>query len=262
MKANIVGLDIETFPHIVYSWQTFSKYPWTALKIIRPSYLLCIGVKVGASKTQVFALPDYKSYKEDTRDDRELVKELHQILCDADIVWGWNSKKFDIKKLYAKFLEYGLPPVSPFKQVDVMQEWNKLAKDGSSKLNDVAERLGYGHKVDHEGFPLWESCDAGEQRAWRKMIRYCKRDVDLTYKIYKHLRPHMANHPNVNHYSRDIKACSACGKHNTLIRNGWRPAGQRRRQLYRCAPSRGGCGKYCSGELIPQDPNTKLIIVK
>jgi len=263
MKANIVGLDIETFPHLGYSWVTSSyKGSWNMIKVVRPSYILCVGVKIGHSKTKIYSIRDYSEYKKNPRNDFFLMKDLHDVLMNADIVYGWNSKRFDVKKLYAKFLEYGFPPVTAFKQVDAMQEWNKLAKDGSSRLNDVAERLGYGHKMDHDGFPLWEGCDNGDLKAWSKMERYCVRDVNLTYKIYKHLRPWMPNHPNVNNYSRDILACSACGKRKFLIKRGFAPAGQRRRQIYHCTPNRGGCGKYCSGELIPQDPNNKLIIIK
>jgi predicted acyl esterase len=102
----------------------------------------------------------------------------------------------------------------------------------------------------------------GDPKAWVKMKRYCVQDVNLTEKNYKVLRPWIHNHPNLTHYSRDIKACSACGKQNTLFKRGTFPAGQRRRQRYRCEPEKGGCGKWCAGELIPQNPDTKLLIVK
>jgi len=275
MKARIVTFDIENMANLLWSWQVYGgTRGWNAIDVEFPWHIFCFAAKWYKAKTQIFSINDYKGYKpfivrhEDGSmtvnppDEYDLMLEMRDILDEADIVVGWNSKRFDVKKVQSKMIALGISPPSPFKQVDVMQEKKKLSQSNSNKLDDTGEEWGTGRKLQHEGWPLWIGCAEGDLKAWSKMKRYCVQDVNLTEKNYLHLRPWMANHPNVNHYSRDIKACSACGKAKSLIYVGWIPAGQRRRRQYRCLPELGGCGKFCLGRLIPQDPDNRLIIVK
>jgi len=261
MNAKILVLDIETTPNLVWSWQTWAKN-WNAIEVVQPWYILCVGAKWVGKKTQILSLTDYSHYKRHPKDDSKLLKDLWDLMNEADIIVGWNSKAFDVKKINSRLLLHGFNPPSPYKQVDVMCEKKKVAKSNSNRLADSAEEWGVGRKMDTGGFELWTGCMNGDPKAWAKMKRYCVRDVDITAKSYLFLRPWMTTHPNLNWYSRDIVACSACGKQKTLVKRGWQPAGARRRQIYHCAPNRGGCGKYCTGEMIPQDPNTKLIVVR
>lgn len=272
MKAKIVTFDIENTANLLWSWQTYGKN-WHAVEVFMSWRVLCVGYKWLGKKAEIISIDDYKTYKPfitHTKDgillrqfdDYQLMVDMRDILDEADIVIGWNSKRFDVKKVQDRMIELGIAPPSPFKQVDVMQEKRKVANSNSYRLDDTGAAWGTGRKVEHEGWELWKKCMEGDPKAWKKMKRYCKQDVVLTEKNYLKLRPWMATHPNLNHYSRDIKACSACGKEHTLIKRGFAPAGQRRRQIYYCTPNRGGCGKYCTGELIPQDPNNALIIVK
>ena len=275
MKARIVTFDIENTANLLWSWQVYGgNRGWNAIEVLVDWRVLCFGAKWLGEKAEIYSIDDYKGFtplvqrNEDGSmlitpfDDYDLMLEMRNILDEADIVVGWNSKRFDVKKVQARMIAHGMKPPSPFKQVDVMQEKKKVAASNFNHLDKTGQEWGTGRKLSHEGWDLWKKCMEGDLKAWAKMKRYCVQDVNLTERNYKYLRPWMANHPNVNHYSRDIKACSACGKQKTLIKNGWTPAGQRRKQQYHCAPNRGGCGKYCVGELIPQDPENKLIITK
>ena len=275
MKAKIVTFDIENFANLLWSWQVYGgQRGWNAIEVLVPWRVICFGAKWLHKKAEVFSVTDYQEYEPfvthnrdgsillNPIDDHDLMVEMRNILDEADIVVGWNSKRFDVKKVQSRMIALGIAPPSPFKQVDVMQEKKKVAASNSNKLDDTGEEWGTGRKLTHQGWKLWRDCMEGDEKAWKKMLRYCAQDVNLTERNYLHLRPWMATHPNLNLYSRDIKLCSACQRQGTLMKRGWMPAGQRRRQIYHCTPNRGGCGKYCTGELIPQDPNKKLIIIK
>lgn len=260
MKAKILILDIENAPNLGYFWDTWSKGPWNAIKILEEWYILCVGYKWLHQKAQIVSLDDFKGYAKDRRNEYALLEVVWHLLDEADVVVGWNSKAFDIKKINAKFLQYGFSPPSPYKQVDVMCEKKKLARSNSNKLDDTSAEWGTGRKLPHEGFPLWESCMMGVEKAWKKMRRYCLRDVCVTERNYLKLRPWMATHPNLNVYSGQTMACPICEKTGTLIKRGFAPAGMRRRQIYHCSLSRGGCGRYNTGPLLPQDPNKKILV--
>jgi len=274
MKARIVTFDIENFANLLYSWQSKSyKGSWNSIGVEIPWHILCFAYKWYSEAPQVVSLPQFRGYKPMIvrkksgvffrfPNDKPLMLAMWKILDEADIVVGWNSTRFDIKKVNARMIVHGMKPPSPYKQIDVMAQKKRVTLSNSNKLDDTGEEWGTGRKLPNTGWNLWMGCAEGDPKAWAKMERYNVQDVILTEKNYTVLRPWMPNHPNVNHYSRDIKACSTCGKENTLIRKGWRPAGQRRRQIHYCAPNRGGCGKYCTGDFIPQDPEKKLIIVR
>ena len=271
MDVKIVTFDIENFSNIVESWQVFGK-EWRCINVLVPWSVACFAAKWLGKKTEIYSVDDYEDYEPliiKNKDgsillrkpnDYTLMREMHKILDEADIVVGWNSKRFDVKKVQSRMISYGMEPPSPFKQIDVMQEKKKLAASNFNSLNETSAEWGLGAKLEHEGYPLWQGCAEGDPKAWAKMKRYCVQDVILTEKTYMFLRPWMATHPNLNVYTGATRSCPICQRADTLIKRGFSAAGMRRKQIYQCAPSRNGCGKYCTGELIPQAPNEKVII--
>ena len=275
MRAKIVTFDIENMANLLWSWSTYGgKNGWNAIATEFPWHIMCFAYKWLGKKAEVVSVWDYKGYKpflerhEDgtltvnPQNEYDLMLEMRNILHEADIVVGWNSKRFDIKKVQSKMIALGIEPPSPFKQIDVMQEKKRLADSNSNKLEDTGIEWGLGRKLQHEGWPLWMGCAEGDQKSMRKMERYNIQDVNLTEKCYLYLRPWMQTHPNLNAYTLDVKACSACGKKGTLERRGFTPPTNTgfRRQRFVCQTNRGGCGKWCSG--TPDRPDDKLEIVK
>ena len=60
---------------------------------------------------------------------------------------------------------------------------------------------------------LWHDCLEGDEKAWKKMVKYNNNDVVLLEKLYLKLRPYITNHPNVA-VSKE-EGCPRCGKTNT-----------------------------------------------
>ena len=80
-----------------------------------------------------------------------------------------------------------------------------------AKLDYVAGALGLGHKRAHEGFTLWTSCIAGDEKAWDRMRRYNIQDVRLTEKLYDRILPWIPNHPHMGLYTDGGHCCPTCG---------------------------------------------------
>jgi hypothetical protein len=59
----------------------------------------------------------------------------------------------------------------------------------SNRLAAIGEYLGLGGKAVTTGWKLWEACIAGDQKAWRQMGVYNRRDVDLLEQVYDRLAP-------------------------------------------------------------------------
>jgi len=223
----VVTFDIETAANLVFVW---GYYEQNVIKVVRPWYVLTVAYKwLDEKQARVLTLPDYKLFKKEPQNDRELIHAFWEVLDKADIVVGQNSDQFDIKKLNTRFLLHGLPPPSPYKTVDTKKTSKRHFSFINNKLDNLGEELGYGGKMKHEGFELWEKAMEGDPKAFRKMGAYNKRDVILTEKIYVRERPWMTGHPNTNAWTGE-ENCRACQSENIQFRGFDPTAGGKKRR--------------------------------
>lgn len=216
MKPKILYLDIETAPSIGAYFDR-----WKENNIVweeRPWFILSVAFRWEGGKTQVVALPDYSHYKKDKYDDWYLMRTVHSLLDEADIVIAHNGDNFDLKKINARFITLGLLPPSPYKTIDTLKIARKYFKFDSNRLNAIAQLLGLGEKIKHTGEDLWKRAVDGEPAAWKDMRKYNVRDVDLLVDVYKELRPWIANHPNLTWWTGNNGDCPNCGKPNRIKR--------------------------------------------
>ncbi len=143
-------------------------------------------------------------------DESHFLTSIHALLDEADAVCHFNGKRHDIPMLNREFLKAGLAPPSPYKQIDLYSTVKSAFKFPSNKLQHVANELGIGQKIDHEGFQLWVKCLQGDAAAWATMKKYNIQDVKLLEKLYNKLQPWVANHPNYNLYGT-TGVCTNCG---------------------------------------------------
>lgn len=219
MKPRIAVYDIETSPHIVYSWGLY-KQNISPNMIIENSRLLSVGYKwIGEDKLH------YYDCRGNPHDDTNVVQRIWELFDNADILVGQNIQQFDTRKANARMIELGMSPPSPYKQIDTKVEAKKVAMFTSNKLEWLAEHLSDQPKDSHSEFPgfeLWSECLKGNPRAWDVMEKYNKQDVSSTEEVYLKLRPWMTNHPNINAYDDSAAIrCPKCGSHNVQRRGSY-----------------------------------------
>lgn len=239
MTGRVVLIDIETSPHVVYTW---GKYEQNAIKQIRGWELLSFAYKdLGRGKVKCIARPDFKD-----KTDRALVKEAWKILDAADVLIAHNGDKFDASKLRAKFVAHELPPPRPFKTIDTKKIAKAYFGFYSNSLNDIARDLGLGEKIETGGFELWEGCMSGDARAWAKMRRYNAHDVTLLERVYLKLRSWHPSHPNLAllDIAGDNADCPVCAS-DKVQRRGYQVLRLRRTARLHCQ----GCGHWFSRSL-------------
>ena len=202
-------LDIETSPILGYTWGTWEQ---NVLKVLEPFKIIsCSWKELHSQETVVKGLCDYKGYKKNVVDDEKLVREIWDVLDKADICIAHHGDKFDFKKLFARFVFYGLGAPSYFKTIDTKKVASKyFAFDGNS-LNALGQFFGEGKKHETGGFETWVRCMAGDAEAWNLMKEYNRQDVILLEKVYLRLRPFITNHPDLNIITGNGKSKLTCG---------------------------------------------------
>jgi hypothetical protein len=162
------------------------------------------------------------------------LKQLHEVLDEADIVVTYNGKKFDIPTLYREFVLHGLKPPSPFHHIDLYQTVRRQFRFASNKLDFICQQLGLGAKTHHKGMDLWNEVEAGCHKAQAVMERYNKQDVKLLEKLYNHIKPWIKNHPNIALLEeKQGIVCTACGSDDVEFR-GHRYTKTRRYRRFQC----------------------------
>lgn len=245
-KTKILFFDIESMSNLGYIW---GKYEQNVIEYEREFYMLCFAYKwLGQSKVSAYSLPDFKNYRKDKYNDKDLVTKLWELFNEADIVVAHNGDSFDIRMANARFAFHGLPPPSPYKTVDTKKVAKRYFRFNSNKLDDLGNYFGLGRKIDTGGFELWLGCVNNDPMSWYKMVKYNKQDIVLLEKIYNKLLPWIVNHPNRNLYESTTCNCPNCGSSN-MIRHKTRISRTGMRQQWQCKD----CGAYATGSTIKID---------
>lgn len=237
-------IDIETRPNLAYVWSIWDQN--IALNhIIESAEVFCWAAKwTDSDDTMYYSVNDVGK--------TAMVENAWHVINDADSVIHYNGRSFDMKHLNREFLELGLDPPSPVAQIDLLSSVKKKFRFPSNKLEYVAERLGVGSKLKHEGFEMWKRCLNGDQEAWKLMEKYNKNDVTMTEELYYRILPWITNHPSFGMHNDVDKVCPQCGS-PSLMRRGFYTTATSKYRRYICAV----CGKWSRDTTIARTSDNK-----
>jgi transposase-like protein len=198
----ILVIDIETAPNLAHVWGLWDQNVGLN-QLIKSTEVMC-----WAAKWIDDELMRFKSVHHHGK--QEMIGAAWYLLDNADAVVHYNGRSFDVPHLNREFLEAGLDPPSPFKQIDLLRVVRKQFKFPSYKLAYVAQALGLGIKVGHEGHELWVRCLAGDGLAWKTMREYNEQDVLLVENLYHRALGWISNHPSHGAQTGE-EVCPNCG---------------------------------------------------
>jgi len=233
-KPKVLILDIETSPIEARVWSLYDQNI-AVNQITKDWEIMSWAAKWLGGKTV---------YQEDQGEytERGLVLGLWIFLDDADIVVTQNGKKFDIPKINAKFLQYGLKPVKPFQHIDTRQLAKKHFGFTSNSLEYMTSKFNTKYKkLSHKKFPgqeLWNECLKGNKTAWKEMAKYNKHDVLATEELYKKLAP-FGSGVNFSVFHDPSDSVCACGN-KTFRKDGFVYTAAGKYQRWDCTK----CGAY------------------
>ena len=185
----ILLFDIETVPVTAYVWGLWNNN--VGLNMIESDWhVLSWAAKWYGSDEVMYE--DQRNAKV-FEDDSKILKKIWQLLDEADIVVGQNSKKFDVKKLNARFIQHGMQPPSSFRQIDTLLIAKRHFGFTRNKLQYMTDKLCTKYKksghAKFPGFMMWSECMKGNLEAYKEMEDYNKLDVLSLEELYEKLMP-------------------------------------------------------------------------
>lgn len=254
-KPRILLYDLETAPMLVHVW---SRWMEGVCGVEEEWYILCFTYKwLDEDKVHYVGQDSFpKDFKKDPFDDSNLVKELHKLFDEADIIIAHNGDKFDRRKANTRFATHGMSPPSPYQTVDTLKVARFNFAFSSNRLDDLGQMLGLGRKVAHPGFEMWRGCMNGEAKWWKLMKKYAIQDVKLLQDVYYELLPWMDRHPNLTVFDR-AAGCPKCGApRNRMHRRGERLLRTGTYARYQCQD----CGGWAKSRLQLKQADPKRTV--
>lgn len=205
-------------------------------------FILCAGWKtLGDKKVHCPKISDYKLYKSDPTNDKELVRATAAALSEADLWVGHYASRFDVPYLNSRLLYHGLPVMPKIPLIDTWRVAKYQLRLNSNRLQTLCTFLELEDKTPIMG-PHWVKAMAGNKQSLKYIVDHCIQDVLVLEAAYLKLRPLIPNHPNVNLVSATKDACPVCGS-KSLESKGWRYAATTKKRRFRCR----SCGAFCTG---------------
>lgn len=207
----ILLLDIETAPLLSYVWGLW-KQDITIDRISSDWFCLSWSAKWLYEPTvHGDVLTSNEALLED---DFRIMKNLWNLLEEADIVITHHGDKFDIPRINTRFIIHGFPPNKPFHSIDTKKVASRKFSFSSNKLDFLAKTFGIDCKLDTK-FSLWKGCLDGDQESLNYMLAYNMKDVEILEEVYLKLRSWIPGHPNAGLYvESDKDICPNCGSEN------------------------------------------------
>lgn len=209
----ILEFDIETSPALSWHYGLFDQNISIKSVVQQPRMI--------AFSAKWYGKKPVKFFSEYHHSRKTMLEEMHTLLDEADVVTGWNSRRFDTKWVNSELVVEGFTPPSPYKQLDLLTETKRSFRFLSYKLDYVAERLLDDKKIDYNMLEMWvkvsnpETSEADRRREWDAMARYAKKDTALMEPLLEELLPWIKMpHPVKNQDDPDVPLCHNCGSKN------------------------------------------------
>ena len=249
-KSKALVLDIETSPMLVYVWELGEQRVGLE-QIHRDWNIVAWSAKWLDDPAKKLIYRDIRNHKS----DKPILEELWKLLNEADIVITQNGKRFDSRKINARFMLHGMPPPKPYQHLDTYLLLKRVAEFTSHKLSYLTDKLCHKYKkIAHKKFPglkLWVECLNGNRKAWDEMKYYNIQDVLSTEELYLAVKAWAPEYmPKLYPMTKDPDTCSTCG-YCGQMREG-RPR-IRKRGVY----TQNSCPKCGSWQVVKQKRGAK-----
>lgn len=148
--------------------------------------IFCIGYALGDGPIEVIH-----------GEEKEILAKWWEIANQADCFIGHNVMDFDLRFIYKRSIINKIKPVSKhlnlsfaryrnFPIFDTMREWEKWSMDSFISLDTLAKVLGLPTSKDG-GIDGTRVYDFYLDQKFNEIYEYCKRDVELTRKIWRRM---------------------------------------------------------------------------
>lgn len=242
LKARTKGVRILTFDverqrgkWLIEQWDPYlPKFARMETMIQRPR-IMCFAAKWFGEDEVIYADERGRNGK-GQGGWRSMVKQLWDLLNEADVVITFNGDRADLPWANEEFKYAGLPKVMPPKSIDLYKQSKAVRALPYKSLRYLAREFGSQQKLEHEGPDLWKLCAKADADAWDQMRAYNEQDVVATEALWLDELPWLDGRVHMGMLISDGESmrCPNCGSNDLESQQKPARAYTREYQAYRC----------------------------
>jgi len=210
-KLRALVIDLESMYGLAAVWQGRTDYINKNM-LLRAPEVICWAARWTDSDKMMFS-----SIHHDGKE--AMLQKAHDLISEADILIGYNTKRYDIKRFRNDFAKAGLNAPHDPEHCDLYSITTSQFDLFSNSLDFACKEFGIVRKIDTGGIDLWKQCDAGDAEAWELMKSYNCNDVHITALLWEYYRDHgwlRKRDMNYIKFTGDRQSCYSCGRNDSL----------------------------------------------
>jgi len=150
--------------------------------------------------------------------DKQLLIDFINVLNEADEIVAHNGDRFDIKWIRTRAVFHRVPMRNSYKTLDTLKKAKSQFNFPNNKLDTIAQFLGVGAKVEHDGMKMWDAVQDGDLHYLDEMVKYCDGDIVVLRDVYYTLEKYFKPNTHAGVLGGNLKfSCSCCGSENIIL---------------------------------------------
>ncbi len=221
--------DIETSPNIGLFWSAGYKQRIDYNNIIKERAIICICYRWENEKTTHSLQWDSK------QNDKSMLRQFIKVANHANELIGHNGDRFDLKWIRTRSLFHGIEMFPDYTTIDTLKIAKNKFRFNSNRLDYIAQYLGLQGKLETE-FDLWKDIVLKNcPKSMKKMVKYCKHDVEILEKVYHQLKKHTYTKTHYGvFFNESRETCKECGCEDLTIQRTRVTSAGTRFNIYKC----------------------------
>lgn len=175
---SLCHIDIETSPHVAFTWSLGPKVSIPYEFLIEEGKVITITYKFEGDKKCTTL-----TWNPKTQDDSQMLKKFVTVINKCKVILGQNSDNFDIKTLNWRLNLLNLTPMAELVTLDTLKLSRNSFRAPSHKQDHRAKQYGFGGKIKMT-FQDWKDTIDNKPGALEKMCKYNVKDVEDMQKMF------------------------------------------------------------------------------
>lgn len=165
--------------------------------------------------------------------DKKMLESFIEVLNKADEIVAHNGDRFDIKWIRTRALFHKIPMKAKYRSLDTLKKAKSNFNFPNNRLDTIAQFLGVGAKVEHDGMKMWDAVQDGDKDYLNEMVKYCDGDIVVLEDVYFEMQPYVINNTHVGAHNDKMKcSCPSCASEDvSLLKNSFTALGTIKREI-------------------------------
>jgi DNA polymerase elongation subunit (family B) len=153
--------------------------------------------------------------------DKQMLIDFIKILDEADEIVAHNGDRFDIKWIRTRAIYHRIPMRAFYKSFDTLKKAKSNFNFPNNRLDTIAQFLGVGAKVEHDGMKMWDEVQDGNKHYLKEMVKYCDGDIVVLRDVFFAMQNYTKPNTHIGVLNNNLKySCPCCGSEQVeLIKN-------------------------------------------